>query len=120
MKKNRAEIRALQTTKGAGHGFQGTLVIRDELSRHEEARENYRAVARSGAKMLEISTANKKDPANYFQETTSEFWSHPLTKKRVYPSGLELYTNEKKPGVCLVFLGWKVRPVRKDGLTLEE
>ena len=120
LKKNRAEIRALPSTKGAGHGFQGTLVIRDELSRHEEARENYRAVARSGAKMLEISTANKKDPANYFQETTSEFWSNPLTEKKVYPSGLELYTNEQKPGVCLVFLGWKLRPVRKDGLTLDE
>ncbi len=117
---NHAEIRALPSTEKAGHGFQGSLVSRDELSRHENARENYRAVARSGAKMIELSTANKKDPTNYFQEKTEEFWRDPLTVKRVYPSGLELYTNEKKPGVCLVFLSWKLRPVREEGMTLDE
>jgi len=120
LKGNHAEIRALPSTEKAGHGFQGSLVVRDELARHENARENYRAVARSGAKLVELSTANKKDPTNYFGEKTEEFWLDPLTEKRVYPSGLELYTNEKKPGVCLVFLSWKLRPTRVEGMTLDE
>lgn len=120
LKGNHAEVRALPSTEKAGHGFQGSLVVRDELARHENARENFRAVARSGAKMIELSTANKKDPTNYFQEKTEEFYTDPLTKKKLYPSGLELYTNEKKPGVCLVFLSWKLRPTRAEGMTLDE
>ncbi|KKL62199.1 hypothetical protein LCGC14_2187600, partial [marine sediment metagenome] len=117
---NRAEVRALPSTEKAGHGFQGTLVVRDEVARHENARENYRAVARSGAKMVELSTANKKDSTNYFQEKTEEFYNDSLTEKKVYPSGLELYTNSKKPGVCLVFLSCKLRPTRVEGLTFDE
>jgi len=120
LKGNKAEIRALPSTDKAGHGFQGTLVTRDELARHECARQNFRAVARSGAKLVELSTANKEDPTNYFQEKTSEFYYHPQTTGKVYPSGLELYLNETKPGQCLVFLSKDLRPNRVDGLTNEE
>jgi len=116
----RNEIRALPSTEKAGHGFQGTLVTRDELARHEEARANFRAVARSGAKLIELSTANKADPTNYFGEKTSEFYNDPLTIKYVYPSGVELYTNPNKPAQCLIFLAWDLRPTRLEGMTLEE
>lgn len=116
----RNEIRALPSTDKAGHGFQGTLVTRDELARHEEARANFRAVARSGAKLIELSTANKEDPTNYFGEKTEEFYNDPQTVKYVYPSGVELYTNPNKPAQCLVFLSWKLRPTRLEGMTLEE
>lgn len=116
----RNEVRALPSTEKAGHGFQGTLVTRDELARHTEARANFRAVSRSGAKLIELSTANKDDPTNYFGEKTSEFYYHPLTVKKAYPSGVELYTNPKKPGQCLVFLGWRLRPARLEGLSLQE
>ncbi len=120
MKNGLAEIRALPSTEKAGHGFQGTIVTRDELARHEEARKNFRAVARSGAKLVELSTANKEDPTNYFGEKTEEFFRHPQTVKKVYPSGIELYTNPAKPKVCLVFLSWELRPTREEGLTLDE
>uniref|UniRef100_A0A6M3KSW8 Terminase n=1 Tax=viral metagenome TaxID=1070528 RepID=A0A6M3KSW8_9ZZZZ len=99
-------------------------MVRDELARHEYARDNFRAVARSGAKLIELSTANKAPSPNtqndYFGEKTSEFYYDPATVKDVLPSGLELYTNEKKPGQCLVFLSWNLRPTRMEGLTLTE
>ena len=119
-REGRNEIRALPSTEKAGHGFQGTLVTRDELARHTEARANFRAVSRSGAKLIELSTANKDDPTNYFGEKTSEFYNNPLTVKKVYPSGVELYTNPKKPMQCLVFLAWDLRPTRLEGLSLQE
>ena len=119
-REGRNEIRALPSTEKAGHGFQGTLVTRDELARHTEARANFRAVSRSGAKLIELSTANKDDPTNYFGEKTSEFYNDPQTVLKKYPSGLELYTNPKKPGQCLVFLAWDLRPTRLEGMSLQE
>lgn len=122
-KGNYSQIRALPSTEKAGHGFQGTIVTRDELARHEHARENFKAVSRaidSGGKLVELSTANKEDPTNYFQEKTSEFYYHPETTKEVLKSGVELYTNPHKPGICLVFLPWNLRPVRAEGMTLQE
>lgn len=122
LRDGRNEIRALPSTEKAGHGFQGTLVTRDELARHEFARENFRAVARSGAKLIELSTANKTDPTNYFGEQTEEFYEEAtrIGSVRKYPSGVELYTSPKKPKQCLVFLSWKLRPTRMEGLTLQE
>ena len=120
---NHSQIRALASTEKAGHGFQGTMVARDELARHPYARENFRAVSRaidSGGKLIELSTANKEDPTNYFQETTSTFYYDSETVKKSLPSGLDIYTNPKKQGTCLVFLGWKLRPTRYEGMTLEE
>jgi hypothetical protein len=123
LKENHAEIKALPSTDKAGHGFQGSIVTRDEVARHEYARINYRAVARavnSGGKLVELSTANKSDPNNYFTEKTEEFYRASGTYKKVLPSGVELYLNPYKPGVCLVFLSWKLRPVRDEGMTLQE
>jgi hypothetical protein len=115
-----SEILALPSTDKAGHGFQGTLVTRDEVARHEYARENFKAVARAGGKLVELSTANKSDPNNYFDEKTRGFYYDPNTVKEVLPSGIELYTNPNIPDTVLVFLSWKLRPTRKEGLTLEE
>ncbi len=120
LKGNKAEVRALASVAKSGHGFQGSLITRDELARHDFARENYRAVARSGAPMVELSTANKEDPTNYFQEKTSEYYYHPDTVLKTYPSGVELYTNPTMPGSCLVFLAWNLRPIRLDDMTLDE
>ena len=115
-----SEILALPSTDKAGHGFQGTLVTRDEVARHEYARENFKAVARAGGKLVELSTANKSDPNNYFDEKTRGFYYDPDTIKEVLSSGIELYTNPNIPDTCLVFLSWKLRPTRKEGLSLEE
>ena len=123
-KGNYSQIRALSSTEKAGHGYQSTVVTRDEVARHEYARDNYKAVARSGGKLIELSTANKTaSPAKqeyYFTEKTQEFWQDPATVKKIYPSGLELYTNPNRPRVCLVFLAWNLRPVRETGMTIEE
>lgn len=119
-----SQIRALSSTDKAGHGFQATVVTRDEVARHEFARDNYKAVARSGAKLIELSTANKLvspgKQAAYFGEKTYEFWQHPKTKRIVYPSGLELYTNEDRPKTAMVFLAWNIRPVRVGDMPLDE
>ncbi len=119
-KNDYTEIIALPSTEKAGHGFQGTMVSRDEVARHEFARENFKAVARAGGKLVELSTANKSDPNNYFEEKTKLIYYDSNTKKEVLKSGVELYTNSKIPDTCLVFLSWKLRPVRKQGLSLQE
>ncbi len=119
-----SQIRALSSTDKAGHGFQGTIATRDEVSRHEYARDNYKAVARSGAKLIELSTANKMVSESkqeyYFYEKTYDFWQDPDTVKQVYPSGLELYTNYKRPRTVLVFLPWWLRPVRDPNMSIKE
>jgi len=123
-KGNHAQIRALASTEKAGHGFQASIVTRDEIARHEYARDNFRAVARSGGKLVELSTANKTcaddSQQGYFKEKTQAFLEDPATVKTVYESGLELYTNPNRPRVALVFLSWKLRPVREEGMTLDE
>ena len=118
----RNEIRALPSTEKAGHGFQGTLVTRDELARHEEAEDNFRAVSRSGARLIELSTANKKDQTNYFGRKTKEFYDEALMvgEERTLPSGVQIFTSPSRPGQCLVFLAWDLRPTRLEGLTLQE
>lgn len=122
LKDGDVEIMALPSVAEAGHGFQGTLVTRDELARHDFARANFRAVKRSGAKLIELSTANKEDPTNYFGEKTKEFYDEALLigEEKTLPSGIQIFTSPKKPGQCLVFLGWHLRPTRLEGLTLEE
>jgi hypothetical protein len=121
------EIMALPSTDKAGHGYQATLIIRDEVARHEYARDNFKAVSRAidaGGKLIELSTANKKaamaSQEGYFQEKSQEFIRRPETKLTKLDSGLELYTNKNIPDMCLVFLGWKLRPVRQEGMTLDE
>lgn len=119
----RAEIKALPSTEKAGHGYQASVVTRDELARHEYARENFRAVSRaidSGGKLIELSTANKQDNDNYFSEKTQDFLNLEGTVKKTLPSGVDLFANPKRPGTCMVFLSWKLRPVRYEGLTLDE
>jgi hypothetical protein len=126
-KGNYSQIHALASTEKAGHGYQGSVVTRDEVARHPFAKDNFRAVGRavdSGGKMIELSTANKtaspESQEYYFHEKTYDFWTAPDTVKTVFPSGLVLYTNPKKPKQCLVFLSWELRPVRTEGMTLEE
>jgi len=119
-KNDYTEIIALPSTEKAGHGFQGTMVCRDEVARHEYARENFKAVARAGGKLVELSTANKNEPNNYFDEKTRTIYYDPNTVKKVLESGIELYTNKNIPDTCLVFLKWQLRPQRKQGLSNED
>lgn len=123
-KGNYAEIRALPSTDKSGHGFQATLVTRDEVARHPYARDNFKAIARSGGKIIELSTANNTAPPEkqeyYWRETTYTFWKHPSTVKKVYESGLELFTNPEMPTTCMVFLNRWLRPTRIEGKSLQQ
>jgi hypothetical protein len=118
-----SELKALASTEKAGHGYNASLIIRDEVARHPYARENFTAVSRavdSGGQLIELSTMNKTDESNYFTEKVAEFCYAPNVIKYRYPSGVELYTRPDKPKACVVFLSWNLRPVRYEGMTLEE
>ncbi len=118
-----SEMRALPSTKKAGSGYNATVVIRDELYNHPEGEDNFGCIAPAidaGGQMINLSAVYGEDMQNHFVVRVSEFFHQHDTVKYVYPSGLELYTNPRYPSRALVFLGWRLRPVRLEGLTLEE
>lgn len=99
-----SEIRALPSTERAGRSTDATLVICDEWERHPFAEENFASLKPTigaGGQFIGLSTANKLETDTFFKELyiraksgDSEF--HPI------------------------FLSWKERPVRQEGLTLDE
>ncbi len=114
------EIMALPSTDNAGRGTDATLVVRDELANHPFAATNYTAISPSidsGGQLIDLSTINKLDPSNHFTERVERAWRG--AHKRVLKSGLEVYTGGESKAV-LIFAGWKLRPVRQEGMTLEE
>ena len=118
-----SEMSALASTEKAGSGYNATVVIRDELYNHPEGEENFAYIAPSidaGGQMINLSAVYGDDMQNHFVTRVSDFYHYANTVKYVYPSGLELYTNSDYPSRALVFLGWRLRPVRLEGLTLEE
>lgn len=118
-----SEMRALPSTKRAGSGYNATVVIRDELYNHPEGEDNFGCIAPAidaGGQMVNLSAVYGEDMSNHFVVRVSDFFSNRETVKTVYPSGLELYTNPDFPSRALVFLGWKLRPTRLEGMTLDE
>lgn len=118
-----SEINALPSTKKAGSGYNATLVIRDELYNHPEGEENFSYIAPSidsGGQLINLSAVYGDDMTNHFVVRVSDFYRDSDTVKKVYPSGLELYTNPKQPSRALVFLGWRLRPERLEGMTLDD
>jgi len=122
-KNSHSQIRALPSTEKAGSGYNASIVIRDELYNHPMGEENFAYIAPSidsGGQMINLSAVYGDDMENHFVTRVSEFYRDSQTVKKVYPSGLELYTNPKYPARALVFLGWRLRPVRLEGMTLDE
>jgi len=118
-----SEMRALPSTKKAGSGYNATVVIRDELYNHPEGEDNFGCISPAidaGGQMINLSAVYGEDMSNHFVGRVSDFYYQRDTVKEVYPSGLELYTNPRYPSRALVFLGWRLRPTRLEGLTLEE
>ncbi len=118
-----SEVKALPSTEKAGSGYNATLVVRDELYNHPEGEANFSYIAPaidSGGQLVNLSAVYGDDMTNHFVTRISEFFNKSNTVKKVYPSGLELYTNPDYLSRCLVFLNWKLRPVRLEGLTLDE
>ncbi len=101
---NDSVIRALPSTEDAGSGFNATLVIRDELEKHPYGEENMAAIGPTidaGGQSIDLSTARKDKIDTHF-------------KKRYKQA--QLGDIGAKP----VFLGWRNRPMRQEGMTLDE
>jgi hypothetical protein len=91
----------LPSTRRAGHGEVGTLVLLDEFARHEYARDSWKAmfaVADNGGQIIVISTAN-----GVSNEQTGEgnFYHH-------------LYVNGEAYGINIQFLPWSLHPDRNE------
>jgi hypothetical protein len=99
-----SELKALPSTDKAGRSTDATLVIRDELEQHPEAERNFLAIGPTidagEAKLIEISTRGEDKNSHFFRRFTQAL--------------------EGKNNAHPIFLGWKLRPVRREGMTLEE
>ncbi len=114
------EIMALPSTDNAGRGTDAGLVARDETAQHPFGAQNFTAISPaidSGGQLVDISTINKLDPNNHFTERVEK--ARRGATKRTLKSGLVVYTGGESKAV-LVFAGWKLRPVRQEGMSLEE
>ncbi len=115
-----SEIKALPSTEKAGHGTDATLVMRDELAFHPFAAANFGAISPSidsGGQLIDFSKMDKTDPTNHFTERVHKAYEGSI--KTEFPSGLVLCTKPNSD-TALVFLGWRLRPVRQENMTLEE
>ena len=118
-----SELKSLPSTDRAGTGYNATLIIRDELYNHPSGEANFMAVAPAtdaGGQMIDLSAVYGDDLKNHFVERINQIYNIPGTEKKVFKSGMELYTNKSMPSRALVFLPWQLRPVRLEGLTLQE
>ncbi len=117
---NYSEIKALPSTDKAGRGATATLIIRDELAKHPEAELNYASILpaiNSGGQVIDLSTIDKGAVDNHFTDRVERALKG--ATKSVLPSGIEVYTGGES-GAVLVFLGWRLRPVRDENMTLDE
>ena len=117
---NDSEMLALPSTIDAGRGTDATTVVRDELRDHPCGKENYTAISPAidaGGQGIDLSTIFKGDISNHFTERVLRAKSGATLE--VLPSGLEVYRGGES-GATLVFLGWRMRPTRQEGLSLDE
>src|SRR5262245_2759224 len=96
-----SSVVGLPSTRRAGHGEVATLVLLDEYSRHEYARDSWKAmfpVADNGGQILVISTAN-----GVSNEQTGEgnYFHH-------------LFMNADALGINAIFLPWSLHPARDE------
>jgi len=119
-----SELKSLPSTDRAGTGYNATLIVRDELYNHPSGEANFMSVAPAtdaGGQLIDLSAVYRDDLKNHFVDRIQQMYPNiPGTEKRVLKSGLEMYTNKHMPSRALVFLPWNLRPVRLEGLTLEE
>jgi len=102
-KHGNSRIKALPSTETAGTGYTATLVIRDELEKHPYAEKNFAAIGPTvdaGGQMIDLSTIEKSAPDSHF-------------RKRYISAKTGSNTQA-------VFLGWRLRPVRQEGLSLDD
>ncbi len=115
-----SDISALASTIDAGRSTDATLVARDEISSHPYAMQNYNAVSPtidSGGQLIDLGTIDAWNEDNYFTQKILKIYHGGVLEK--HPTGVEIY---RKDGIkaVLVFLGWHLRPIRTEGMTLDE
>ena len=119
--KTDAQIKALASTERAGAGIDATLVVRDELREQEYGHQNFVAISPcidGGGQLIDISTYDKYTPLdqNHFAQRVAKAMKG-ATKQEVQPY-FEFYDGVEH--AKLIFLGWKLRPTRKEGMSLGE
>ncbi len=119
-KANYSLIESLPSTEKAGRSTDATFIARDEPARHPYGKPNFSAVGPTidgGGQSIDLGTIDKQDLNNHLTERVNKAKIGAIRKD--YPSGLVLFTGGES-GATLVFAGWKLRPTRLMGLTLEE
>lgn len=117
---NDSEIGAYPSTGRAGRGTDATVIVRDELAKHDQAKEHFAAIGPAidaGGQSIDLSTIDKNDPSNHFTERVQTLLEG--ARETALPSGMKLYLSDNKNS-ALVFIGWDLRPVREEGLSLDE
>ncbi len=117
---NDSEIVALPSTEKAGKGTDTTIVVRDELFTHPNAAENFTAIGPtldSDGQSIDLSTLESDDLKNHFRERVDK--ARDGATRIDYPSGLTLFKKGRYEPV-LVFLGWRLRPTRQEGLEIDD
>lgn len=101
-----SEIRALPSTKGAGRSADASLVIRDEVADHPYGEQNFAAIGPTvdagRAQMIDLGTISFEDINNH----------------------LTIRVVEARDGKSNAYLhdlaNWRLRPIRADGMSLDE
>jgi hypothetical protein len=121
-----SHVRVMPSTEGAGKGTDATLVVRDELAEHPEADANFRAIMPTidagEGKSIDLSTIKKSDINNHFSRIVRRVYNAakpPVTMMPKYGKWFERY-DSIKGNIKLFFLGWRLRPVRTKGMTLDQ
>jgi len=115
-----SKLEALPSTEKAGRSTDASFVIRDELAKHPYGKSNLLAVGPtidSGGQLIDCSTIDKSDVDNHFTDRVLRTIRG--AHRRDLPSGLTIDTGGES-GAVLVFGGWKLRPVRQEGKTIDE
>jgi len=118
-KENDSVLEILPSTSKAGRSTDATFVIRDELATHQNAKENFAAIAPTtdrGGQMIDLSTIDQLDAESHFSERVDRALKG--AHRRDLPSGLNVFYGGES-GAVLVFGGAELRPL-EDGRTFEE
>ena len=119
---NGSIIEALPSTDKAGRSTDATLVIRDELANHPYGEENFLAISPtidSGARLIDLSTINKLDSENHFTQRINKANNDSKVEYPFDNKWMEVHTGGES-GATLIFCGWRLRPVRDEGMTLDD
>ena len=115
-----SKLTALPSTEPAGRSTDASFVFRDELAKHPYGETNLASIGPTidtgQAKLIDLSTIDKTDLENHFTDRVQKSLKNAV--RTDLPSGLTLFTGGES-GAALVFGGWRLRPVRSEGETLD-